>query len=310
MGEEQVWPTRRALVYKGADPGRPKWKSRPLPTFLQEVAVAEIVRISSSRYHQRPIHVINRRIIVCVTMLIALTASARSVPAQSSDEREFVGTINKTLQVRIRLSQSGTVLSGSYAYERIGKSLRLAGEMTFENEFYLNEFDDRGRQTGQFDGKFVSPDWLEGTWSSSSTKRVMPFNAWATDGKQIPTANADDRVSGEYKRVDERDKFDPHTAALEVWLLKDGEVRVQGFSSWVGDGRTGNVNVGQVDGIVPLQGSKILFKFGDGDEACRFTITFGGGSLLVTEDNLGCGGLNVSFNGKYRKVGPAITQTY
>src|SRR3979490_2824926 len=28
MGDEQIWPTRRALVYKGADPRRPKWKSR------------------------------------------------------------------------------------------------------------------------------------------------------------------------------------------------------------------------------------------------------------------------------------------
>ena len=28
MGDEQLWPTRRASVYNGADPGRPQWKSR------------------------------------------------------------------------------------------------------------------------------------------------------------------------------------------------------------------------------------------------------------------------------------------
>jgi len=55
----------------------------------------------------------NRRIILCLVMLmglIALTASARPVPEQSSDEREFVGPINNTLGVRIKLSQSGKSL--------------------------------------------------------------------------------------------------------------------------------------------------------------------------------------------------------
>jgi len=254
------------------------------------------------------------RIILCFLMLtgfiavIALTASARPVPEQSSDEREFVGTINNTLRVRIKLSQSGKSLSGSYAYERIGKSLRLNGAMTSETEFYLNEFDERGGQTGKFEGKFVSKDWLEGTWVSTSTKKEMPFSAWAINGNQIPAANSHDGVSGQYRRVDKRGRFDRDSAVLNVWLLKDGQVRVAGDSTWVGNERTGNVNVGNVDGIFALQGSKLLFKDGDGDDDCRFTITFGVDSLLVTEDNLRCGGLNVSFDGKYRKVGPAKSE--
>jgi hypothetical protein len=250
----------------------------------------------------------NRRIILCLAMLIALAASARPVPAQSGGEREFTGTINNTLRVRIRLSQSGTILSGSYAYERIGRSLRLNGAMTSEKDFYLNEFDERGSQTGKFEGQFVSKDWLEGTWSSPSTKKAMPFSAWAIDGTQIPAANAHDRVSGQYRRVDDRGGFDRDSAALNVWLLKDGQVRVVGDSTWVGNERTGNINVGNVDGIVALQGSKVFFKGGHGDDDCHFTITFGGDSLLVTEDNLRCGGLNVSFDGKYRRVGPAKSE--
>ncbi len=246
----------------------------------------------------------NRRIILCLTMLVALTASARPALPQSSDEREFVGTINNTLRVRLRLSQSGKVLSGSYVYERIGKSLRLNGAMTDENEFYLDEFDERGSQTGRFEGKFVTKDWIEGTWSSTSTKKELPFRAWALDGKQIPAANAHDRLSGEYRRVDQRGRFDRDSSTLNVWLLKDGQVRVAGGSSWVGNARTGNVNVGEVDGIFELQGSKLFFKGSDGVD-CRFTITFDTDYLTVTEDNLQCGGLNVSFDGKYHKVGPA-----
>jgi hypothetical protein len=250
----------------------------------------------------------NRRIMLCLVMFIALTASARPVPDQSSDEREFVGTINNTLRVRIRLSQSGKILSGSYAYEKIGKGLRLNGAMTSENEFYLNEYDERGTQTGKFEGKFVSKDWIEGTWVSTSTKKEMPFSAWAIDGKQTPTANADDRISGKYRRVDKSGRFDRDSAELNVWLLNDGQVRVTGDSSWVGNARTGNVNVGEVNGIFALQGIKLFFKGGDSDDDCHFAITFGGDSLLVTGDNLQCGGLNVSFDGRYRKVGPPKPQ--
>jgi hypothetical protein len=246
----------------------------------------------------------NRRIVLGLIMLIALTVSAHPVADQSSDEREFAGTINNTLRVSMRLSQSGKTLSGSYTYERIGKSIRLNGEMTSEKEFYLNEFDEGGSQTGKFEGKFVSKDWLEGTWVSTSRKNEMTFSAWATDGKQVPAANVPDRVSGRYRRIDQRGRFDRDSAELNVWLLKDGKVRTAGGASWVGNASTGNVNVGEVDGIFELQGSKLFFK-GNEEDDCRFTITFGGDSLLVTEDNLKCGGLNVSFDGKYRKVGPA-----
>nr|MDQ2938873.1 hypothetical protein [Acidobacteriota bacterium] len=70
----------------------------------------------------------------------------------------------------------------------------------------------------------------------------------------------------------------------------------------------GNVNVGEEDGIFELQGRKLLFKAGDGDDDCRFMITFGADSLLITEDNLRCGGLNVSFDGRYKKIGPANSE--
>lgn len=258
-------------------------------------------------------HMIERTVLcfaifVLFVAVVTLGATVGAVTDQSSDEREFVGTINNTFRVRLKLSQAGTILKGSYAYERIGKSLRLNGAMTSENEFYLNEFDESGRQTGKFEGKFVSKDWLAGTWVSTSTKKAMPFTAWAVDGKQIPITGAQDRVSGQYRRVDRTGRFDRDSAVLNVWLLKDGQVRIAGESTWVGNVSTGNVNTGDADGIFALQGNKLFFKGGDGDDDCRFTITFGVDSLTIAEDNLKCGGLNVSFDGKYRKIGPAKSE--
>ena len=114
-------------------------------------------------------------------------------------------------------------------------------------------------------------------------------------------AHAADSISGEYKRVDAAGKLDRHAASLSVSVLKDGRVRVVGDSSWIGNASTGDVNVGEAGGIVALQGNRALFKGGDGSD-CRFTITFSRDSLMVTDDNLQCGGLNVSFDGRYRKV--------
>jgi hypothetical protein len=248
----------------------------------------------------------DRKLVLGIVMLLALTVSARPVFDQASDVREFVGTINQTLKIRLRLSRSGQILTGSYIYERVGSfdlSLRLNGAMTSENEFYLDEFDGRNSKTGRFEGKFASKDWLEGTWSSTSTKKEMPFSVRVEDGQQVPSTNPQDRVSGRYKRVNQRGGFDRYSAELDVWLLKNGEVRVSGDSSWVGNERTGNVNVGSVDGIFALQVNKLFFKGSDG---CRFTITFGGDSLQITEDNQQCGGMNVSFDGKYRRVGGSL----
>jgi hypothetical protein len=246
----------------------------------------------------------NRRSIVCLTMLIALTASARPAPPQSSGEREFVGTINNTLRVRLRLSQSGKSLSGSYVYERIGKSLRLNGAMTSEKEFYLNEFDEGGKLTGRFEGKFVTEDWIEGSWSSVKAKeKSTDFEARDLNGKQIPNGGPNDKISGEYKRVF-RGSFDRDTAVLDVWLLKDGRVRVAGQAIWVGNIKTGNVNEGSVDGVFPLRGNRMFYKETDSDNPCSFAIAFGVNSLTVTFDHFQCGGINVTFDGKYRKVGP------
>ncbi len=243
-------------------------------------------------------------IIIAAVMALAWPATeARSGRIQPGSEREFVGTINNNLRVRIRLSQTAEALTGSYFYERIGKRLRLEGRLYGGKEFQINEFDEQGHRTGEFDGKFATADWIEGTWSSADGKRQMPFSAWVLDGRLIPAASSDDQVSGQYRRIFQG-RFDRDQATLNVWLLKDGRVRVAGDATWVGDARRGNVHVGEIDGVFPLEGRKILYRDSEDEEGCRLTITLGRNSLVVTNDNLRCGGVNVNFDGEYRRVGP------
>ena len=235
-------------------------------------------------------------------MLVGFSTPVHPNAIQSGSDREFVGAINRTLGVRIKLSQAGTALTGSYAYEKIGKSIRLKGALEGDVEFHLEEFDDAGAQTGEFTGKFVSPDWIEGTWSSTKTKKEMPFSACAVDGKQVPASSPNDKKSGQYKRVIQG-RYDRNSATLNIWLLKDGGIRIKGDAIWIGNAKTGNVHDGEIDDIFASQGATFSNKSGAGD-SCSFTVAFGADSLTVSDDTMNCGGLNVTFDGKYLRVGP------
>ena len=239
--------------------------------------------------------------VMSLCLVIALFGFIAVAPCypQKALEREFVGTINHTLGIRIKLSQADGALTGSYLYEKIGKSLRLEGKMKRDADFSLTETDERGNTTGSFEGEFVSKDWIEGTWYSPDRKKSMVFSAWVPGGEQAPISTAGDKISGQYKRM-VRGKIDRHTATLDIWRLRDGRVRVKGDAIWVGDPKTGNVNIGDVDGIFSVQDSKVLYKEKD---ACSFTIHLRADSLTVTDDNMKCGGMNVTFDGEYKKAG-------
>lgn len=238
--------------------------------------------------------------LLCV-MMIAFAAGAPRARGQSG-LREFVGTIG-TLKIRMKLTQTPNEFLGSYLYERIGEDIRLAGAVSGDRTFYLNEFNPEGKATAKFEGRFVTDDWIEGTWSPAGGKKELVFSAWAVGGKGIPAADANDKLSGSYRRVFQG-RFDKDTATLEIQLLKDGRLRVSGDSTWVGNAKTGNVNVGGTDGVAELRGNQLIFKSGDGENDCGFTITFGTNALTVSDESGACGGLNVTFNGTYHKISP------
>lgn len=108
-------------------------------------------------------------------------------------------------------------------------------------------------------------------------------------------------ISGTYKRY-YRGKLDTNSTNITLRDLGNGQVHVGGDSVWIGNAAIGNVNIGQLDGTFTLEGSTIHYK-DDGDEACALTISVTPNGLNVSNDNMRCGGLNVTFDGQYRKVG-------
>lgn len=107
-------------------------------------------------------------------------------------------------------------------------------------------------------------------------------------------------ISGEYERY-YGGKPDENSATITVRELQDGQVHVAGNALWIGNAETGNVNTGEFDGTLPLTQNQVHYTDGD-EEGCKLTITFDQNALTVSDDNLHCGGLNVTFDGQYRKV--------
>jgi Uncharacterized protein conserved in bacteria, putative lipoprotein len=106
--------------------------------------------------------------------------------------------------------------------------------------------------------------------------------------------------SGKYERY-YKGKPDKDSAIITVRELAEGQIYVEGVAEWVGNANTGNVNLGELEGgLFPLEGKNVI-HYKDG--GCKATITFSQNALIVSNDNLYCDGLNVTFDGQYIKVG-------
>lgn len=100
---------------------------------------------------------------------------------------------------------------------------------------------------------------------------------------------------GKYRRY-RFGKIDPQAAELRIKALGDEEYAIAGDASWSSGGA--GPHVGQIEGrIAPKSG---LAEYIDG--ACRMKLLFAPGLISVRESTPACGGVNVSFDGDYRRV--------
>jgi hypothetical protein len=105
-------------------------------------------------------------------------------------------------------------------------------------------------------------------------------------------------VSGRYVRDGEFS-----SAEIQVWALLNGNVRVTGLALW-GKTKEYGPNLGEVDFESDLKDGKAVFKDTSvgGEEYC-LEVEFKGARLKVTEKYVvGYFGMNVSFEGEYRRV--------
>jgi hypothetical protein len=130
--------------------------------------------------------------------------------AKNASGRIFRGAIADK-KVQLTLVREGNQLSGTYFYQKIGSDISLKGQIKGE-DFTLQEFDNSGKQTGEFKGKWTEPQnqpgaSLEGTWSKPGGKDALNF--YGTE------QNIDYGLRVGTKEIKEEDKKNKYSISVE-----------------------------------------------------------------------------------------------
>ena len=121
-----------------------------------------------------------------------------------------------------------------------------------------------------------------------TSKRIAVLDSVAA--KNNPAA----QWNGEYVRFFQGVK---DNAEIMLVGLNGNQIYISGNAFWYGpNAANGQVNTGNIEGIGKLKSGKAVF------DRCEAIISRENGELFV-ENESGCGGLNVTFNGNYKKVG-------
>lgn len=110
---------------------------------------------------------------------------------------------------------------------------------------------------------------------------------------QVTSEDASARWTGSYTRV--ANGKDDNSAKLILVRLGPTKLFISGVATWTGS-NLGQVNTGEINGVALLSESGASF---DIDE-CKGVISLHGARVVV-ESEIGCGGLNVSFVGEYKR---------
>lgn len=122
------------------------------------------------------------------------------------------------------------------------------------------------------------------------TKRIRILKTVA------PASQATSKWNGGYVRY-YKGRKDSNTATLLLIGLSDNRIYISGNAIWIGpNAAIGQVNLGQIDSIGKVMDKRAKFS----SNQCQGLLTLRGATVIV-ENESGCGGLNVYFNGAYRR---------
>lgn len=238
-----------------------------------------------------------------ILILLSIFTALGEVTAQSGRSNDtrtrYEGTIGKAA-VRMILQLKGDVIIGTYQYAKVGKDLEIQGMVRGKDSIILKEFDEQERQTGLFKGRYADKETpsesITGIWSRPDGTKPTPFTLRIA-GTVAPPATFD-FYSGRYKRMGK------HSAELNVRLLSDGKLQIEGEAYWMGN--KDNVHTGDISGIVSVKDFQAVYT--DPNMPCKLTLTFSSDDKIkkavinVSGDNGDCGGMNVTFNGTYQRL--------
>jgi hypothetical protein len=247
---------------------------------------------------QQPIYLSAHRLCTgLVSALASVLAMTQSLIAQNTDLKiSYTGNI-KNIPIQMTLQQKVAGVVGTYRYVKIGTDLGLEGSLRGKDSLILFEYDESGKQTGLFKGRFKgafgTSELIEGTWSKPNGSKSLPFALRRIDAAPASvTVPRRDDVTGRYKRDGK------HSSEVNVQQLANGDITIEGESFWIGN--NDNIHTGDISGICRLQGNQA--SYADKNMPCRLTLTFHTVTLTINGDDGSCGGQNVTFNGLYKRI--------
>ncbi|MGI8919709.1 MAG: DUF3298 domain-containing protein [Pyrinomonadaceae bacterium] len=106
------------------------------------------------------------------------SAAGGDTPAQ--EVKYFRGSIGSALGLQMKLLRDGQKLMGSYYYQKIGQKIDLRGTIDQTNNVTLEEFDDKGKQTGIFKGLWTVDEagliGIAGNWTRPDGDKQTAFS--------------------------------------------------------------------------------------------------------------------------------------
>lgn len=122
-----------------------------------------------------------------------------------------------------------------------------------------------------------------------TSKRIAVLDSVAA--KNNPAA----QWNGEYVRFFQGVK---DNAEIVLVGLNGNQIYISGNALWYGpNAANGQVNTGNIEGIGKLKSGKAVFDF----DGCQASMLIKQGELFV-ENESGCGGMNITFIGNYKKI--------
>ncbi len=127
---------------------------------------------------------------------------------------------------------------------------------------------------------------------------IKEFSSRITTLDSVATKNTSAaQWNGHYSRFFQGNE-DDDTATINLIGLNGDQIYISGMAIWRGpNADKGQINDGQIEGIGKLKSGKAYFDF----DGCNAKVALNNNELLV-EDESGCGGLNVTFIGDYKKA--------
>lgn len=235
-------------------------------------------------------------IVTPVRSLRAATQATRLLPSVSVYRGVIVA--KNPLSVVLNLSRTGKNIQGTYQYGTSKKNIFLDGTQQ-DQMVHLNErATKKGIIGAEFNGTVNGDGRIDGTWKDTKTGKALPFHLEEM-GNDLKNNGL--LLSGGY-RVNGRDQ------TIDLLSLDATHLKIQGYAQWANGVEDGAVNSGSVSGIATQQTANVFVYTEQGDpEGCKITI-HPAKNMLTVEDNGTCGGLNVSFAGKYKRVSATVAK--